>query len=133
MSAETEPIDFVVKRASIADPRAQLAQLEFDLLESAMAKAKKASLTAYSRTFREGSYAVPSQTRLGWVHDVDLNWHTGQPISCSCEAHIRYCIHVGAATWTWRLQKDEIDADILARTVNEMSDMLKKEANENGD
>ncbi len=117
--------DFIAKRPAIANTMEIIQQQEFDLLENARARAKKTGLVAYRRSFREGSYAVPSQSELGLVHDVDLNWHTGQPISCSCPSFARYCTHVGAGMNAWWVEKDMSDAEYGRLTMLALEEQRK--------
>lgn len=115
--------DFIAKRPAIANTLEIIQQQEFDLLEKARVRAKKTGLVAYRRSFRQGSYAVPSQSELGLVHDVDLNWNTGQPISCSCPSFARWCVHVGAGRLLWEQEKELSDAAYAEKTQHDLKEM----------
>ncbi len=102
--------DFQVKRPSI-DPRDSkelIRAQEESRMMRARERAMKSALIAYPASFAQGWYAIPSQTTLGSVHLGAINWTTGQPLFCSCESYVNWCIHAGAMRIHWEKAR-EID------------------------
>lgn len=102
--------DFQVKRPTI-DPKELIRAQEEQRMTRARERAEKSGLIAYPASFAQGWFAIPSQTTLGTVHLGAMNWTTGQPLFCSCDSYLNWCIHAGAMRLAWEKAR-EIDDDM---------------------
>lgn len=105
-----EVLDFAVKRATV-DPKELIRAEEERRMNRARERAEDTGLIAYPSSFAQGWYAIPSQSELGTVHLGALNWKTGQPLFCSCESYVNWCIHAGAMRLVWEKQREIDDAE----------------------